>query len=88
MIYGYARVSSDAQDLAHGPKNALPSNTQGGSPGAGIPPADCRPTLSFNRPPSKCKCQVLPRTTYEVCNLEASIVRPQHAKHLDAVPHL
>jgi hypothetical protein len=37
---------------------------------------------------SKGKCQILPWTTDEACDLEASIVRPQDAKHLRAVPYL
>ena len=37
---------------------------------------------------SKRKCQVLLRATDESCDLEASIVRPKHAKHLRAVPYL
>jgi hypothetical protein len=37
---------------------------------------------------SKRKCQALPRTTDEACDLEASIVRPQHTEHPRAVPYL
>jgi hypothetical protein len=38
--------------------------------------------------PSEGECRVFPWATDETCNLDASVVRPQHVKHLGIVPHL
>jgi hypothetical protein len=37
---------------------------------------------------SQSKCRIFPRATDKMCDVEASVVRPQHVKHLGIVPHL